>query len=154
MVWNRPSAIADANAISIRALFQVWGDGHKRTVSELDALVAPFVVKLIGFDEQRSRIERNCFAGVEIEPDGGFRDDPDDEQRGVFKWKIDFFTDIAAHLGDVVAIPVPPDGTVEVIDDALVFESAVAIVPPAPAVHPEDGIFFGDDHFGQEGIHA
>jgi len=76
-------------------------------------------------------------------------DDLEDKKWCVIASKVDLFANIAERLGDVVAILVPPDGAVEMVDDALVLEAAVPVLPSAPAVHPEDGIFFGNDHFGQ-----
>lgn len=154
MLRNRPGAIADAYAKSVRAFVQVWGHGQQPTVGELDAFIAPFLVKLVGFDEQAGRIQDYGFCGVEYQVDGITADDPVDKERCVSVSKIDLFADIATRLGDVVAILVAPDGAVEMVDDAFVFEAAVAIVPAAPVIHPENGIFFGNHHFGQARRHA
>jgi len=50
-VWNRPGAITDAYAESVRAFIQVGGHGQQCTIAELDALIAALLEKLVGFDE-------------------------------------------------------------------------------------------------------
>lgn len=146
---NWPRAITDAQVEPVRAFIQVWCHGHQGAVAEPDALIAPTVVKPVVLDEQPGRIQGHGFAGVEHQSNRTAGDYPEDKKRCVRKIKVNFFVNISARLGNIVAILVPPDRAVKMVDDAFMREAAVAILPAAPIVHPEDSIFFRYDHLGQ-----
>ena len=65
--------------------------------------------------------------------------------RGVFKRKIDLFVHVSPLLRQVITFLIPLNRSMEKIDNFLMFEFAVTIVPVTMPVQPEYRLLSGDD---------
>ncbi|VTR66555.1 hypothetical protein DESC_480265 [Desulfosarcina cetonica] len=139
----------DLDGQSVRRFLQVGGQCHQCPVAEFDHLATHALIHLVRPGKEGMGIQGDGLGGVEQQLDGVRLDHLNDEKGRLRIGEVDLFADGAPYLGDIVAIRVPPDGPVEMVDDAFMLEAAVAVVPTAAIVHPEDGIFLGDYDFGE-----
>jgi hypothetical protein len=152
LIGNRKGARFDAKAKALGRIDQVRGHGHQGPIGEFEASCSMLLIKLVPMGEQPVRLQWHNFTGVEFKLHGVAGKDSKNEKRGIGVAEIDFFQKPVAFLSDIIASFVVPDRTVEMVDDAFMFEAAMAIVPAAPFVHPEDGVLSGDNDLGKLGI--
>ena len=118
------------------------GQFYHAPIRKLDQLVFEVHEQGVISDEEFFRIQRNLLSGVEQESYVVIPKDVDDEEGGFLVWKIDLLNHVSPHLADKISVSVVPDGLVKISDDLLMFEFPVLVVPPAIAIHPENGILF------------
>lgn len=139
---------------SVFGFSEIGTQGQQCPVGEFNAFIVSALVELIGLNEESKGIQWDGFPGIEDQRDGAVIHHANGEKRGVVIMKIYPFTDFVADLAHKVALCIPANGAVEVVDNPFVREAAVPIVPVAPAIHPEYGFLFGDHDVGQLGRHC
>ena len=60
--------------------------------------------------------------------------------------EVNLFVNIVSELFDEITVLIFANGSIEMLDDLLVPETAACIVPLSEAIHPENCIFFRDHH--------
>ena len=114
---------------------------------KLDGFIAHAHVKVVIPNKQTFGIQCNLLFGIQNQGDMVLPDHVKNEQGLIFIGEINFFSAISIYLGQVVAVLIPLDTGVKVINDFVMLELSMGVMPAAVLVEPENGILFGNHVF-------
>ena len=114
---------------------------------KLDDFIAHAQVEVVILYKQAFGVQSNLLFGVQNQGDMFLPDHVKDEQGLIFIGKINLFSAISIYLGEIIAVLIPFDAGVKVLDDFVMLELPMRVAPAAVLVEPENGILFGNHVF-------
>ena len=114
---------------------------------KLDGFIAHAHVEVVILNKQISGVQYNLLFGIQNQRNRVLPDHVKNKQGLIFIGEINFFSEVSIYLGQVVAVLIPFDTGVKVIDDFVMLELPMVVMPAAVLVEPEYGILFGNQFF-------
>jgi hypothetical protein len=127
---------------------------HEAVFRELDRVFTEQHVKIVPSGEQPFRFQFDSLLGIQDKNDLLPLDHVKNEQGRIFGVKIGFFEMVAVALCKVKASGIFLYARMKVIDDLLILEFLVLVVPEAVPVQPERYFSFGNDDFSEPPRHG